>query len=86
MMKPTIGRIVHYTPDPPRPATFTGPWAALVVFVADITQASLDPEENEMPLVNLSIFHPEGDVVIGRKGVRFTKAPTPGCWSWPPRT
>jgi hypothetical protein len=84
MTKPTVGRIVHYTPE--RPGAFPGPRAALVVFVADITQSSRDPEEDGMPLVNLKVFHPDVDAIGSLNlGVRFSKVPTPGYWSWPPR-
>jgi hypothetical protein len=83
MMKPTVGRIVHYTGI--NQSAYEGPIAALVVFVADAKQSSRDPEENGMPLVNLVIFLQDGSDASALKGVEFSKEPKPGYWSWPPR-
>lgn len=69
--KPSVGRIVHYTPDSDEP----GPWAAIITRVS-IDVARLD--------VNLGVFSPNG-FLSPRDGVEFSEKPSPGCWSWPPR-
>lgn len=68
--KPSVGRIVHYTPDGE-----PGPWAAI------ITRVSVDAARFD---VNLGVFMPSG-CVSPRENVEFSEKPSPGCWSWPPR-
>jgi hypothetical protein len=85
---PTIGRIVHYQPgvDTIASRLLSGaPLAAMVTFVSDATQSSLDPEEDGMPLVNLTLFLPTGSIAA-QEAVEYRAKPTPGCWSWPPRS
>jgi hypothetical protein len=76
MQKPTVGRIVHYTPDAGEEQE--DPWPAMIVFVSAVESV------DAVPLVNLTAWDN-----IGRHrpllGVAFSEKPTPGCWSWPPR-
>jgi hypothetical protein len=69
-MKPTIGRIVHFTaqisPD------------EVCTFAAIVTATAADD------CVSLTVF-PEGAAPYTRTGVAFSEQPRLGCWSWPPR-
>jgi hypothetical protein len=79
---PTVGRIVHFYIDRWED-NYTGPYAAIIVFVSDMKQMSLDPEEDGMPLVNICAFSDfEGSYSM--RAVEFSKVPKAGCWSWPP--
>ena len=84
--QPTVGRAVHYQPDPSRvqgdfytpsnaPTTsWDGPWHATV--------AAVWPGG----LVNLSVTYPDGRVAQhGRQRVSYDAGHAPGTWSWPPR-
>ena len=78
-MKPTVGRIVHYTPkDHEDGLTRTGPWAGIVTEVFEDSRARLqlftpitqfeEPVWGEMPGV-----------------YKYSETPKPGHWNWPPR-
>lgn len=69
--KPSVGRIVHYTPDD----SDQRPWAAI------ITRVSRDESRLD---VNLTVFMPDGST-SPREIVEFSEKPQPGHWSWPPR-
>jgi hypothetical protein len=70
-MKPTIGRIVHYTAQRDPETVFT--YAAMITGV-----------DHDDRFVSLTIFPPDG-TTFGGLGVPFSDSPTVGCWSWPPR-
>lgn len=69
---PTVGRIVHYYPPIPRDG-YIGPYAAIITY------------KGEGGRVALSAFVPYDDVFI-TGNVPYALTPTPGCWSWPPRS
>lgn len=76
-MQPTIGRVVHYHPQPTQAKNSGLPWkyidtahAALVTFV--------HPEDG---WVELAVFPPRGM----QYNVSAFEGDLPGEWSWPPR-
>lgn len=75
--KPSVGRIVHYTPGAPDnpPAGAMGPWAAIITWV------SRDESRSD---VNLAAFDSRG-APLAAQGVAYSETPKPGHWSWPPR-
>lgn len=76
--KPTIGRIVHYTPTPAPgvPANKGQPYAAVITHVWGDTVVNLEViQDGSYPLPENSIRHPTS-VPMGSGN---------GCWCWPPR-
>jgi len=88
--QPTVGRAVHYYPDPSRvtgdafgnasASDFAplmnrqGPWHATI--------AAVWPDGE----VNLAVTYPDGRIAgHGRRVVPYDRNRTPGTWSWPPR-
>jgi hypothetical protein len=86
--QPTVGRAVHYYPDPTHvtgdgfmsaeqfvPLMMRqGPWHATI--------AAVWPDG----AVNLSVTYPDGRVAAhGRRAVPYDPNRKPGTWSWPPR-
>lgn len=78
MMKPTVGRIVHYqafgTPGGEFPSV---PRAAIV------TEVDEQYEGPGAPSVGLCVLNPTGQFF--NRGVKYSEEKKPGCWSWPPR-
>lgn len=73
MATPTIGRIVHYHSHwKPADAPVTPPRAAIV------TGVHQDGER-----VSLTILENGG--MSFKRQIKYSEAPAPGCWSWPPR-
>lgn len=94
-MQPTVGRIVHYhshgspvQPDGTQRYT-SQPRAAIVTavpeFLADGPFAGCDNDGRAEPLqASLAVLNPTG--LFFDPAVPYAEEPTPGCWSWPPRT
>lgn len=79
MNAPTVGRMVHfYAPEGcAGPKGLDGPYAGIITGV------------NDDLTVNLTTFGPTGSIYPHRNVARSENegaTPTPGCWSWPPRT
>ncbi len=70
-MKPTIGRIVHYSPK------HSPDQDGLDTFAALVTSA-------DGTLVDLAVF-PPGTDMFTISAVPFSETPAPGSWTWPPR-
>lgn len=70
-MTPTVGRAVHYQPAP-----MAGPFP----YAATVTAVAPDGEH-----VSLAVLDPNNACLRFLSVVPFAEAPTPGCWSWPPR-
>ncbi|MGW4648059.1 hypothetical protein [Kitasatospora sp. NPDC004289] len=98
-MQPTIGRTVHYTshgspilPDGTqryRPL----PRAAIITAVPEYLTAepydgcpngTLDHEGQPQWIASLAVLNPTG--LLFDEDVPYAAEPTPGHWSWPPRT
>ncbi len=75
-MTPSIGRIVHFYPNPLNP---TGHPSAAII--ASVHEAQLDAERK---MVNLCVISHDGSTSSVRD-VPFAAEPTPGHWTWPPR-
>lgn len=78
MMKPSIGRIVHYQSF----GTPNGEYASLAR--AAIVTELCSPTAECQSMVSLAILNPTGMFFTSK--VKYSEDPTPGCWSWPPRT
>lgn len=90
--QPTVGRAVHYHPDPSRVkgdfytlATVpTASWAPTTSWDGPwhATIAAVWPDGR----VNLSVTYPDGTVSQqGRQRVSYDAEHALGTWSWPPR-
>ncbi len=85
MMRPSIGRVVHYhaygTPGGEyKPA----PRAAIITEVDRSICDDTHDFAGTMPRVALCILNPTG--MFFNTDVPYAAEPTPGHWSWPPRT
>lgn len=79
-MKPTVGRIVHYTTErgTTRPAIIVHVWTDVCVQLQVFTDFSNDSEESDLV----------DGVDTGRvwkTSVSFSEQPKAGHWNWPPR-
>lgn len=76
-MTPTVGRIVHYYPT--TDTMWPGPLAALV------TKVPPDETPKRATAIRLRITAPDkaDDIDVDAE---YSSDPTPGCWTWPPRT
>ncbi|MGW4802987.1 hypothetical protein [Kitasatospora sp. NPDC004272] len=99
MQQPTVGRTVHYhshgspvLPDGTQRYT-SHPRAAIITAVPAYLRAEpydgcpngmLDHEGKPMWLASLAVINPTG--LFFDENVPYAEEPTPGCWSWPPRT
>ena len=76
-MKPSIGRIVHYTSyGTPGGEFLPEPRAAIITEVID------DSEDVHNPVVGLCVLNPGG--MFFNQAV-YSEKPKPGHRSWPPR-
>lgn len=89
-MKPSLGRIVHYTMRAGPNGRFPPEQQAAIItrVVVRGDTVSLGPDPNDPPdecnwVVSLHIFHPEGDFYM--PDVPFSDAYERGHWTWPPR-
>ncbi|MDF3280910.1 hypothetical protein [Gordonia sp. N1V] len=75
-MKPSVGRIVHYTAEDGEPI------AAIITMVDpagsdDVTLTAFPPGVMPGPILDGDSSAPAA--------IPYAEAPTPGHWSWPPR-
>lgn len=88
-MKPTVGRIVHYTnlgdKDGRYPPEQQAAMITKVKFVPLLSSESppSDPEREESYEVSLHIFYPTGQ--FDMQAVPFSESYERGRWTWPPR-
>lgn len=77
IMKPTIGRIVHYQSyGTPNKEYLPLPRAAVITDVIESTCAGYN-------LVSLCVLNPTG--MFFNVNVPYSEEPKPGHWNWPPR-
>ena len=75
---PSIGRIVHYhSYGTPGGEYLPEPRAAIITQVCEPITTEVDP-------VGLAVLNPTG--MFFNHYVPYAEKPTPGHWTWPPRT
>lgn len=72
---PAVGRIAHFQTHGTADGAFVS--EARAAIISDL------PEVGD-GIVGLTVFHPTG--VFFKGDVPYAETPTPGHWSWPPRT
>lgn len=94
-MKPTVGRVVHYTSygTPPRPdgsQAYTSQCRAAIVTEVkpetddNLAQAEIEGwSEEAHHLADLCVLNPEGQFF--KRGVQFDANRAGGTWHWPER-
>ena len=75
MLKPTVGRIVHYYHQ--QGDTMRGPLAAIVT--------SADGDVVGLRVFDSPAFRRMSLEVRHAEAVPFSPTPKAGCWTWPPR-
>lgn len=88
-MKPTVGRIVHYTNLGDKDGKY--PPEQQAALVTKVTKQTFPDDGNAVPgetneqgyAVSLHIFYETGDFYM--KDVPFSKEYERGHWTWPPR-
>ena len=80
-MKPTIGRIVHFTlaDGQVRPALIVRTWPEITAY-NDGVNLQIFMDDNAQGNGNDSTPSP-----MWKTSVQRADEPTPGCWNWPPR-
>jgi hypothetical protein len=79
-MKPTVGRIVHYTPEWAGPGNvYAKPLPAIIIEVIDAEQESV-----RVGVFGNSAYYTARALHI-EPGDAESQTPIPGCWFWPPR-
>lgn len=82
-MKPTIGRIVHYTNLGDKDGKYPPEQqAAIITKVLPIASAEGARDEDQY-LISLHIFYPTGQ--FDMQVVPFSEEYARGHWTWPPR-
>ena len=82
-MKPTVGRIVHYTNLGDKDGKYPPEQqAALITKVKPMDQCA-EPQSESCYSVSLHIFYETGDFYM--KDVPFSDTYKRGSWTWPPR-
>lgn len=77
-MKPTVGRIVHYTNLGDKDGRFPPEQQAAI-----ITKVEFGNMTNPEPKVSLHIFYPTGQ--FDMQNVPYSEKYERGHWTWPPR-
>ena len=81
-MKPTVGRIVHYTNLGDADGKYPPEQQAAIVTKVKPREDDATDGEGEYD-VSLHIFYETGDFYM--KNVPFSETYKRGCWTWPPR-
>lgn len=82
MMKPTIGRIVHYHPHVANDASASAEELARPLPIFTYAALVIAVKEDGGP--SLHVFTPDnGNYQCN--DAKFSDVPAMGCWTWPPR-
>ena len=76
-MKPSVGRIVHYTSYGTPDGEY--PMACRAAVVADVVSSC----DGDGKYVDLCVLNPTG--MFFSQGVRYSEDPRGGTWHWPER-
>lgn len=86
-MKPTVGRIVHYTNLGDKEDKYPPETQAAIVTGAKVSEPAHAHHDaictERCFVVDLHIFYRTGDFLMF--GVPFSEVPARGHWNWPPR-
>lgn len=81
-MKPTVGRIVHYTNLGDKDGRYPPEQQAAIITKTVLTEGS-DPDNERNYKVSLHIFYPTGQFDMDY--VPFCETYERGHWTWPPK-
>lgn len=82
-MKPTVGRIVHYTSLGSADGMYPPEQQAAVITKAASRHATPGSIEEDDYIVSLKIFYETG--MFDMRDVPYSKVYERGHWTWPPR-
>lgn len=82
-MKPTVGRIVHYTNLGDKDGKYPPETQAALITKVVPTAASIEAPQEDCFTVSLHIFYATGQ--FDMQAVPFSETGERGHWNWPPR-
>lgn len=82
-MKPTVGRIVHYTNLGDKDGRYPPEQQAAIITKVVPAVASVEAPQEDCFSVSLHIFYATGDFYM--QDVPFSQSYERGHWTWPPR-